>query len=365
MSLQLGSELFEMSQQVEGAARVGPVSSPVKNGSGSSQSQTQLQSQKDATSSETFTQSIGVMPRGSASMSKAQPRATQPLTYLVVPHNKLEVLQAEGPIVGNLTFQPMGLQSETHRKLARAVKHQKGARVTATNEVPSIDPEREKARIEKEAKDAEKRRARERLREERKRGGGADEFGFGRAPLTGFRRVGATQQYTDDEEEEVDIDDDDDERGGVPGRSSRQTRGDVRRAAGRVGGEYEEDGFVVSDPDEDAEGSSAGSDSGRRHKKKRSSKRAGSEVGDDAMSVDESPDEMERMEQQIEQRDKQDREMRKQRAAASRGGRKAVVATASDEEDDDGGAGDGQGGERAAADAAAKKRRIIDSDDDE
>ena len=52
------------------------------------------------------------------------------LTYLVAQHKCTEVLQAEKVITGHLTLQPMGMQSEMHRKLVCTVgqKHNKVAR---------------------------------------------------------------------------------------------------------------------------------------------------------------------------------------------------------------------------------------------
>ena len=51
------------------------------------------------------------------------------LTYLVAQHKHTEVLQAEKVITGHLTLQPMGMQSEMHRKLVCTVgqKHNKVA----------------------------------------------------------------------------------------------------------------------------------------------------------------------------------------------------------------------------------------------
>lgn len=84
-----------------------------------------------------------------------------PLTYLFVPHAKEGVLQAEGPVRTALTFKP-NLNSETHQKLASAIKHQRSARVVAGQEMFGLDAEREKERIERQLKESERKRQRER-----------------------------------------------------------------------------------------------------------------------------------------------------------------------------------------------------------
>jgi RNA polymerase-associated protein LEO1 len=95
MSLQLGKELFDVTTNLDSAI-------PLQRSS----------------SQQTL-----------ASSQASQPAITraQGLTYLVAQHKRAEILQAEAVITGTLTLRPTGMQSETHRKLVRAVgqKHNK------------------------------------------------------------------------------------------------------------------------------------------------------------------------------------------------------------------------------------------------
>ncbi|KDN43246.1 hypothetical protein RSAG8_06213, partial [Rhizoctonia solani AG-8 WAC10335] len=85
MSLQLGTELFDINSNVEGS-RVPPISH--------SQSQTQ---------------------------SSQAPKRGGGSSYLYTQHKHAGVLQCEVPITGTLTLQPTGMFSATHRQLVRAV----------------------------------------------------------------------------------------------------------------------------------------------------------------------------------------------------------------------------------------------------
>ncbi|PKI82673.1 Paf1 complex component [Malassezia vespertilionis] len=86
-----------------------------------------------------------------------------PLTYLYVPHPREGVLQAEGVVDTVLSFKP-NVHSDTHNKLASAIKHQRSARVVAGQEMFGLDPEREKERIERQLKESEKKKNRERIK---------------------------------------------------------------------------------------------------------------------------------------------------------------------------------------------------------
>ncbi|WFD34264.1 Paf1 complex component [Malassezia cuniculi] len=89
-----------------------------------------------------------------------------PRSYVYVPYRREGVLQAEGEVSGTFSLKP-NLSSDTHRRLANAIKHHRSTRVVAQSELFGLDPEKEKERIERQLRDAEKRRARERARANR------------------------------------------------------------------------------------------------------------------------------------------------------------------------------------------------------
>lgn len=213
MSLQLGKELFDVNQNID------------TTGSNSRQMGTTFQKPSMSQSQS----QLSVAPRG------------QGLTYLVAQHKRAEVLQAEKLITGYLTLRPTDMQSETHRKLVRAVgqKHNKVARLRlAPNELVQRDPDRELAELAKNAKKGGK------TGRGKKEDGG---LGMGRRRSTlggsGRRRE---QMWSDDEDglglgRSV-VGSDSDDLGSSP------TKGDGKK---RERGDYQMDDFVVSDEDDD------------------------------------------------------------------------------------------------------------------
>ncbi|PWY97826.1 hypothetical protein BCV70DRAFT_202579 [Testicularia cyperi] len=295
-------------------------------------------------------------------------RPAQSLSYLVVPHTREGVMESQGPIAGSLAFTPADTRSETHRRIAKALRFQKTARVVATAAGEgALDPEIEKARIEKELKDAEKKRIREREKADRKSGKLDDEM-FDietrrRSRYVGGRKLGAGPRNADYYSDESDI-------GGGGGGVDE----DVGRGAGGKRGyasqryAEDDDGFIVDDEgddDEDADGAASG-----RRKKQRNSD------DEDAMEVDDEPDEMELAEQRIEEAER----ARKKAAAAAASGepkpRRPEPAFSSDDEADDDAdadrahaaaasrASDPDDGAGAGSQTITKKKRIIESDEE-
>lgn len=171
------------------------------------------------------------MTQHSESNAPAQDGGKYPLTYLFVPHAKEGVLQAEGAVRTALTFKP-NLHSETHNRLASAIKHQRSARVVAGQQMfGAVDPEREKERIERQLKETEKRKKREQMKANRQADDYDDDLDLHarRQGMRGAQRRSRT--FTE-------WSDDDMEGGGAPSRSIDYE-------------DDEDDGFIVHDEDED------------------------------------------------------------------------------------------------------------------
>ncbi len=199
MSLQVGSELFDITQQTE-KGRV----SVANTGANTPQLGASSQSAGPSSSQQLLSQATQSVPMGSSGSTN---RPAQSLSYLVVPHEAEQVMEAQGPIAGSLAFTPADTQSETHRRIAKALRFQKTARVVATAAGEgALDPEIEKARIEKELKDAEKKRVRERQKADRKSGKFDDDMfdieSRRRSRYVGGRKLGAgprnADYYSDD-----------------------------------------------------------------------------------------------------------------------------------------------------------------------
>lgn len=297
-SLQLGSEFYDITTTSE----------RVQNKT-SSQPQTQSSSQSQQA---TVAPSASIIP----------PQPVQHLTHLFVKHDgqdQVNMFQAEAPIAGSMTFRPTSISSESHQRLAKAVRQQRGTLVKET--VTKEDPELVKIRAEKEEKF--KRQAR--LREQRKiraAKGGADEedddafwASAGRTVRKhGAQAVGRAGATASQVALDADLDAVDDVEGAAID---------------------DDDGFVVDDEDgEDAEGE------------------GDEEDGEGEMEVDE-PDEMDRMEAEMEKQE------------ALRLANKASNGAAPASTDAPVGA-DTEGTSTAdAAGASARRRRIVDSDDED
>ncbi|KAF8595394.1 Leo1-domain-containing protein [Ceratobasidium sp. AG-I] len=229
MSLQLGTEIFDISTNVDGA--------PPTTSTSASQSQTQ--------------------PKPVA------PKRAGGLSYLYTQHKHAGVLQCEVPITGTMTLQPTGMFSATHRQLVRAVgqRHSRTARLRLAPE-PTMDPEREQRELQKTAN----RTARP--RKPRASGGGG--FDGGRRN----RASGATRRR-----EEVFGSDESGGEGGSDSDDGFDGRRKVQ-AAPKRGGEYVADDFVVTDEeDEDVAGSSP---AGKKRRKRAEDTDAGMDSLDEA-----------------------------------------------------------------------------------
>ncbi|WFD21256.1 Paf1 complex component [Malassezia caprae] len=155
-----------------------------------------------------------------------------PLSYLFVPHPREGVLEAECAVRTSLSFKP-SLHSDTHQKIASAIRHQRGARVVATAETfGALDPEREKERIERALKDSEKKRHRERMKQLRASNDYDMDIDLNMRRHGSRHRVSRTSmtEWSDDDDE-------------------------APATAHDYVDEADDDGFIVHDEDEDAEAS--------------------------------------------------------------------------------------------------------------
>ncbi|PWN89278.1 hypothetical protein FA10DRAFT_140639 [Acaromyces ingoldii] len=114
----------------------------------------------------------------SSSTSSPVTNVSQPaqyLTHIFVKHDGQEALniyQAEAPVMASMTLRPTSTASDSHQRLARAVRHQRGTLVKEAK--LGMDPELEKERKEREDRKREQKRAREL---KRRRGGAGAEGG--------------------------------------------------------------------------------------------------------------------------------------------------------------------------------------------
>lgn len=148
----------------------------------------------------------------------------QGLTYLFAQHVKAELLQAEAPITGTLSLTPTGMQSETHRKLVKAVgqKHNKVTRLMMAPD-PTKESEQERADQMKAAKRAS-------TAKRRRTGGGGD--GLPRRRATGGGRASTKRSRAEWSDEDMSDEEDFGRRYSKAAESSRKRPG---------AGEYEAD----------------------------------------------------------------------------------------------------------------------------
>ncbi|TFL05415.1 Leo1-like protein-domain-containing protein [Pterulicium gracile] len=218
LSLRLGKELFDVHQATEAA--------PNSQASGSQTHLSQPLSQSQSQSDRPTDASKG-----------------QSLTYLVAQHKRAMVLQAEGVVAGQMTLRPTGMQSETHRQLARAVgqKHHKVARLRMAAD-PTMDPEKEIQELAKaNAKKSKKK---------------FDEGGSGRRKKSrGSRRRIADVWSDDDDEDDAAFamgSDDEFATARASGGAERRKGGAGEEGEGKAG--YQEDDFLVADYSSDDDG---------------------------------------------------------------------------------------------------------------
>ncbi|KAI1793578.1 Leo1-domain-containing protein [Ganoderma leucocontextum] len=333
LSLQLGRELFDISQSIDTS---GAVSRQALGSNGALLSQSQ--------SSLSQSQSQGAISGAGHA---------QGLTYLVAQHKRAEILQCEAVITGYMSLRPTGMQSETHRMLVRAVgqKHSRVARLRMVPE-PKMDPEREKLELAKAA-----------ARKPRKSRGGAagDDDGFAG---TRRRRQSYTRKRTGDD---MWSDDEEDDDTGFGKGGSEDEYGDDTAARkgkrkhlddenGRKGpGEYQTDDFLVADSDEDDE--FGGGESNRRKRKR--SAREEEEAGED---------DLERLEAKISQNEAEQRKRRQRDVSGGQvaedldDGADAAGEDAMDVESED---EDDFGVRRGRGTSGGRKRRAVGVEEEE
>ncbi|TBU43989.1 Leo1-like protein-domain-containing protein [Dichomitus squalens] len=337
LSLQLGKELFDISQSIDTSGAVsrqalGSTSGPL------SQSQS--------------SQAIPSLSQSQSQTAVSGAGHAQGLTYLVAQHKRAEILQCEAVVTGYMSIRPTGMQSETHRMLVRAVgqKHSRVARLRMAPD-PTMDPEREKLELAKAA-----------ARKPRKSRGGArgEEDGFGgtRRPRHSY-----TRKRTGDDMWSDDDDDDDDAgfgRGGSEdeygdeGAGRKGKRKPSRDENGKKGpGEYQTDDFVVADSDEEDD---FGDGEATRRKRKRSAREENEE------------DDLEKLEAKISQNEAELRKRRQRDASgdhgaededadAAAGGEDAMDVESEDDDD--------VGVRRGRGTSGGRKRRAVGFEEEE
>ncbi|KAG8959364.1 hypothetical protein FRC00_001693 [Tulasnella sp. 408] len=208
MSLQLGKEIFDVSSNID-------------------------LPQSAAAAPRTMTQQASQASQETAGVHGLS--RNQGLTYLFAQHVKAELLQAEAPITGTLSLTPTGMQSETHRKLVKAVgqKHSKVTRLMMAPD-PTKESEQERAEQLKAAKRASTAKKR------RTGGGGGD--GLPRRRTTGGGRASTKRSRAEWSDEDMSDEED------FGRRYSKTAESHSRKRPGA--GEYEADEFLVED-DED------------------------------------------------------------------------------------------------------------------
>lgn len=209
MSLQLGKEIFDVSSNID-------------------------LPQSAASAPRTLSQQASQGSQEMASLHNIS--RNQGLTYLFAQHVKAELLQAEAPITGTLSLTPTGMQSETHRKLVKAVgqKHNKVTRLMMAPD-PTKESEQERAEQLKAAKRASTAKRR------RTGGGGGDSAPRRRA--TGGGRASTKRSRAEWSDEDMSDDEDFGRRYSKTAESSRKRPG---------AGEYEADEFLVEDDEDEA-----------------------------------------------------------------------------------------------------------------
>lgn len=225
------------------------------------------------------------------SVAPTTPQAGNGLNYLVAQHKRSMVLQAEAPIAGTLGIRPVGMDTDAHRKLVRAVsqKNTRLARIKIDDRAPALDQLQGNAGKKKSA-------------------GGPRRPRDPDAPRRP-RKPRMSTAWSDDEEEDlIARGDSDDEpspakrRAGGAAKKKKRAPEDGEEGAGG----YKTGGFVVSDSESDEDGSPK--------KKKRKADR------------DASPDELEQMERQIERREAERKKATGGKTATTKAAPKAAPA---------------------------------------
>ncbi|KZT01324.1 Leo1-domain-containing protein [Laetiporus sulphureus 93-53] len=322
LSLQLGKELFDITQTIDTSGAIPRQSF----GSSQQPSQTAIPS------------------------SQTTPGKSQGLTYLVAQHKRAEILQCEALITGYMSLRPTGMQSETHRMLVRAVgqKHNKVARLRMAPD-PTMDPEREKLELMRQA-----------ARKPRKPRGEDDGLGGPRRRRTGYtRKRSGEDMWSEDEEEGVFGGRSEDEYGeeGASGRVGRKRKAGGHEESSKKGpGEYQTDDFLVADSDEEVDAYGESDEEANRRKSTRRS-RVEEEEGEE--------DDLERLEAQLNRQEEEERKRKRvssgksqEEGAVDEGRGEEGMDVESEEEDD-------EFGVRRRTTSGGRKRRAVGFDEEE
>ncbi|KAF9807928.1 hypothetical protein IEO21_08002 [Rhodonia placenta] len=327
LSLQLGKELFDITQTIDTSGAV------LRQALGGSQPTSQ--------------------PIPSPSQPPATPGRSQGLTYLVAQHKRAEILQCEAVISGYMSLRPTGMQSETHRMLVRAVgqKHNKVARLRMAPD-PTTDPERERLELMRQA-----------ARKPRRPRGEDDGLSGRRRRTSGYtRKRTGDDMWSDDEEDAVFGGGSEDEYGeeGAGTRSAKRRRPGGEENAKKGPGEYQTDDFLVADSDEEDGGFGESDEETGRHRARR--RRAEEEEEGEE-------DDLEKLEAKIHEREAEERKRRKD--SGGKGVSSAKDESGGSEEDGEAGMDveseeedEGFGVRRRTA-SGARKRRPIGADEEE
>ncbi|KAF8329548.1 uncharacterized protein EI90DRAFT_2923834, partial [Cantharellus anzutake] len=260
MSLQVGKEIFDIAINVDNSAaipRAGAQTGPQTPARQASADQS-------------------VFPTG--------PVQAEGLSYLVAQHKSSAVLQAEALITGVLSLRPTGMQSETHKRLVRAVgqKHNKVARLRIAPEMIR-DLDSEKATSGKKRKSM--AGARKKYDVDSDSDGGLERRRRQQRRSSHGRNRSSRNVYSDDEEEEEEpeaVATDEDEESGT------RKRRPIAKPKREIAGSYEADDFVVDDPPSEKDGDE--------------------EEQDQPEEEDGEPDDLDKIDQQIERQTRQRRQ---------------------------------------------------------
>ncbi|GAA5909576.1 hypothetical protein JCM5296_003878 [Sporobolomyces johnsonii] len=208
LSLQLGSELFDISLALDHSASLSRAANPVPPSS-----------------------STGLTP---TAFSLNQGHG---LTYLTARHDYNRLYESQASIGGTMTFRPSTLASQTHKRLAGviAARHAAKGRGVKMQDLPEMDPERKKLEREKAEVEKARRARKEALRAAGGRRGGARKKG---------KKATTIEGLTDEEDE-------DDDGAGWDDRRTQPKRG--RGGAlqrGYSDEEEDDDGFVAKSDDD-------------------------------------------------------------------------------------------------------------------
>ena len=216
MSLLLGRELFDITQNIDTSAGIPRQVA----GLSTSQSQSQL------------------------SQSQTSGPKSQGLTYLVAQHKRSQVLQSEAVVTGYMSLRPTGMQSETHRMLVRAVgqKHNKVARLRLAPD-PVRDPEVVLKELLKQNAKKSRRKA------------DIDDLGGGRRRRQSRRTADTGALWSSDEDAGGEYGNDDQEDEEDTSSTARKRKRKNIKEKVKAEDDYQEDDFVVADSS-DEEGTS-------------------------------------------------------------------------------------------------------------